>query len=467
MTPTAAPAPPAASDVAPVDARVPARRLLPLAAQHVLAMIAAPVSTVFLTAGTLRLAPGATASLLSAVLVLCGAGALLQSLGVWRIGARLPFVMLPGGAATALFLQIAQDHGTPTAAGSVLLAAALLIAVLPLYARVVRLFPPLVMGVTVLLIGIAMIRVAARLVTGPDGAGEPRAVLLAGLTVAATVGAYVLLRGVWRQTAILTGMAAGVLLAVVTGLGSFTPAPGSGFSLPALLPYGTPRFDVLAALPLLVFSLTTLAEITGQTVLNSETVGRAPDPGRDVPRVARADALVSLVGGLFGTSLMVTSAENIGIGRLTGVRSRFVTAAAGALLVGIGLATPVSRALAGIPEAVVGGSSLVVYAVIAVMGVEMLRRADLSGSGTSSMTAALALAAGLLPLLTPGLYDGFPGWARTILGSGVVAGTLTAVLLTALLGRFEGRRESGSEGRDGPSRPVRTKTGKPEPRAPE
>ncbi|WP_381561903.1 uracil-xanthine permease family protein [Streptomyces eurythermus] len=433
---TSIPAPPAPRSAEAVDARVPLRRLVPLAAQHVLAMIAAPVSTVFLVAGTLRMPPGATASLLSAVLLLCGAGALLQSLGVWRIGGRLPFVMLPGGAATALFLQIAQEHGAPTATGSVLLAAALLLAVLPLYTRVVRLFPPLVMGVTVLLIGIAMIRVAARLVTGPDGRGEPRAVLLAALTVAATVTAYVLLRGVWRQTSVLIGMAAGTVVAVTTGLGAFAPAAGKGLALPALLPFGAPRFDLVAALPLLVFSLTTLAEITGQTVLNSETVGRTPAPERDVPRVARADALVSLVGGLFGTSLMITSAENIGIGRLTGVRSRFVTAGAGVLLIVVGLATPVSRALAGIPEAVVGGSALVVYAVIAVMGVEMLRRADLSGPGTGNLTAALALTVGLLPLLSPELYAGFPGWARTILGSGVVAGTLTAVLLTALLGRF-------------------------------
>ncbi|WP_406055226.1 purine/pyrimidine permease [Streptomyces sp. NBC_01077] len=425
----------------PDPARVPLRRLAPLAAQHVLAMIAAPVSTVFLVAGTLKMPPGATASLLSAVLLLCGAGALLQSLGVWRIGGRLPFVMLPGGAATALFLQIAQEHGAPTATGAVLLAAALLLSVLPLYARVVRLFPPLVMGVTVLLIGIAMIRVAARLITGPDGTGEPRAVLLAALTVAATVAAYVFLRGVWRQTSVLIGMATGTVVAVTTGLGTFGPAVGSGFALPDLLPFGSPRFDLVAALPLLVFSLTTLAEITGQTVLNSETVGRTPAPERDVPRVARADALVSMVGGLFGTSLMVTSAENIGIGRLTGVRSRFVTAGAGVLLIGLGLATPVSRALAGIPEAVVGGSSLVVYAVIAVMGVEMLRRADLSGTGTGSLTAALALTAGLLPLLTPDLYAGFPAWARTILGSGVVAGTLTAVLLTALLRPLRRHRE--------------------------
>ncbi|MFD7963721.1 uracil-xanthine permease family protein [Streptomyces zaomyceticus] len=429
----------------PDEAPVPLRRLVPLAAQHVLAMIAAPVSTVFLVAGSLKMPPGATASLLSAVLLLCGAGALLQSLGVWRIGGRLPFVMLPGGAATALFLQIAQEHGAPTATGAVLLAAALLLSVLPLYARVVRLFPPLVMGVTVLLIGIAMIRVAARLVTGPDGTGEPRAVLLAALTVAATVAAYVFLRGVWRQTSVLIGMATGTVVAVTTGLGAFAPAVGSGFALPDLLPFGSPRFDLVAALPLLVFSLTTLAEITGQTVLNSETVGRTPAPERDVPRVARADALVSMVGGLFGTSLMVTSAENIGIGRLTGVRSRFVTAGAGVLLVGLGLATPVSRALAGIPEAVVGGSALVVYAVIAVMGVEMLRRADLSGTGPGSLTAALALTAGLLPLLSPDLYAGFPAWARTILGSGVVAGTLAAVVLTALLRSVRGDREHGTD----------------------
>ncbi|MFF0436959.1 uracil-xanthine permease family protein [Streptomyces sp. NPDC004327] len=433
--PVPAPRPTSPPASSPAAGRLPLTRLAPLAAQHVLAVLAAPVSTVFLTAGTLRLSPGATASLLSAVLVLCGAGSLLQSLGRWRIGARLPFVMLPGGAATALFLQIAQEHGAATATGSVLLAAALLLAVLPLYARIVRLFPPLVMGVTVLLIGIAMIRVAARLVTGPDGSGEPGAVLLAGLTVAATVAAAVLLRGVWRQTAVLIGMAVGTLLAVVTGLGAFTPAAGSGFSLPAPLPYGVPRFDPLAALPLLVFALTTLAEITGQTVLNSETVGRTPDPGRDVPRVARADALVSLAGGLFGTSLMVTSAENIGIVRLTGVRSRWVTAGAGVLLVALGLATPVSRAVAGLPPAVVGGSSLVVYAVIAVMGVEMLRRAELSGTGGGAMAAALALTAGLLPLLVPGLYDGFPATVRTVLGSGVVAGTLTAVLLTPLLTR--------------------------------
>ncbi|MER7172430.1 uracil-xanthine permease family protein [Streptomyces mesophilus] len=421
----------------PVDERIPLRRLAPLAVQHVLAMIAAPISTVFLTATALHLTPARTASLLSTVLVLCGLGALLQSLGRYGFGARLPFVMLPGGAAAALFLQIAQDHGAAVASGSVLLAGGLLLAVLPLYARVVRLFPPLVMGVTVLLIGIAMVRVAAQLVTGQEGHPGRSAVVLAAITIGATFAAFVLLRGVWRQTAVLLGMVTGTLVAAATGLGEFTPAEGAGWALPSPFPYGTPQFDLLAALPLLIFSLTTLAEITGQTVLNSETVGRDPRPAQDVPRVARADAAVSLLGGVFGTSLMVTSSENVGLTKLTGVRSRYVTAAAGVLLLAAGLLAPLPRLLAGIPAPVVGGSGLVVYAMIAVMGADMLHRAELRDNA-QAMVAALALAIGLAPVVAPGLYGAFPGWVGTVLGSGVVAGTLTAVLLHAVL-RLAGR----------------------------
>ncbi|MFF7033595.1 solute carrier family 23 protein [Streptomyces griseus] len=264
--------------IAPADERVPVGRLVPLALQHVLAMAAAPVSTVFLTATALRLSPAETASVLSAVLVLCGAGSLLQSLGVGNVGARLPFVMLPGGAATALFIQISADHGPAVASGSVLLAAVLLLAVVPLYGRIVRLFPPLVMGVTVLLIGIAMVRVAAQLITGPTGEAARGAVVLAGVTVAVTLTAYLFLRGVWRQSAVLIGMAAGTAIAVVSGLGAFSPAPGSGFSLPALFPYGTPRFDILAALPLLVFSLSTLAEIPARPSSTARPRGASPTP---------------------------------------------------------------------------------------------------------------------------------------------------------------------------------------------
>ncbi|AUG81440.1 permease [Kitasatospora sp. MMS16-BH015] len=414
--------------VAAAEVRPPLRRLLPLALQHVLAMAAAPVATVFLIAAPLHLTPSQTSSLLGAALVLSGVGSVLQSLGVRGFGARLPFVMLPGGAATALFVQIGRDHGPAVASGSVLLAAALLLAVTPWYRWVVRLFPPAVMGVTVLLVGISMVRVTAQLLTGPGGSAAPRTLGAAALTVAVILLAHRWLRGAWRQSAVLIGLVGGTGLTVALGLGSFAPATGAGAALPRLMPFGTPVLDLPAALPLLLFSLTSLAEATGQTVLNSEE----PDLRRDVPRLARADALVSLLGGFLGTPTMVTSAENIGINRLTGVRSRHVTAGAGCLLIVAGLIPPLSRLVAGLPPAVVAGAALAVYAVITVMGVEMLGKAR-CWEGPDALIAGLAVTAGLLPVVTPALYGAFPGWIRPVLGSGVVMGTLTAVLLHALL----------------------------------
>lgn len=280
---TAAPAP----SVAPVDERLPLPRLVPLAFQHLLAGVAAPVSSVILIGTTLSLSASQTASLLSATLVLCGIGALLQSLGVkaLRIGARLPFLMLPGGAAVAIFLQVAKEHGPATASGSVLIAAVFLIAVLPLYGRLVRFFPPLVMGTTVVLIGINMIKITAPMIASGPGLGFA--------TLGITAVFFLFMRGVWRQMSVLFGLAGGTLVAALTGT-AFHMAHGSTFALPDPFPYGTPHFDLLAAVPLLVFALASLAEATGQTVLNSEAVGRTPDAARDVPRISRADAVTSL-----------------------------------------------------------------------------------------------------------------------------------------------------------------------------
>lgn len=438
----------AAAPVAPVDERLPLPRLLPLSFQHLLAGVAAPVSSVILIATTLSLSAAQTASLLSATLVLCGIGALLQSLGVkaLRVGARLPFLMLPGGAAVAIFLQVAQEHGPATASGSVLIAAVFLILVLPLYGRLVRFFPPLVMGTTVVLIGINMIKI-----TSPMIASGPA---LGFATLGITGLFFLVLRGVWRQMSVLFGLVGGTVVAAVTGT-TFHLAQGSAFALPDPFPYGAPHFDILAAIPLLVFALASLAEATGQTVLNSEAVGRTPNAARDVPRISRADAVTSLGAGVFGTSLMVTSAENIGIVQLTRVRSRFVTAGAGVLLILCGLITPLTRVLAAIPEPVVGAAGLIIYAVIATMGFGMLSRENLS-HGTNGIVVALALCVGLLPIFAPDMYAGMPVWARTIFGSGVAAGALAAVILAAVFSRLGPADDRGAEDAEETERTERT-----------
>ncbi|MFE5732983.1 uracil-xanthine permease family protein [Streptomyces sp. NPDC056528] len=421
--------------VHPVDESRPLGRIVLFGIQHVLVMAATPISAIFLMSATLRLDPGLTVDLLSAAFVLSGVGSLIQSLGPWKFGPRLPFVMLPGGAPLILFLAIAEQHGLRTATGAVVLTAAFSFVVLPLFSRLLKFFPALVIGTMIVIVGVNLMKVGAVLVTGRPGEpgfADTTNLALGMATIGFTVVFYLVFTGVLRQLAVMLGLVAGTVTAGLLGrfdLGGV--AEGGLISLPQAMPFGSPQFSLVAALPLMLYSLASMAEATGQTVINAEAVGKRIDPRTDVPRTVRGDALTSLFGGFFGLPLMVTSGENIGIVRVTGVRSRFVTAAAGVVLVVIGFLTPVTRAISVVPSAVVGGTAMVVFGVITVLGVQMLGRSDLDGH-TSTFVCAVALALGLLPILVPGVYGGFPPNVRILLESGVAVGAFVAAVLNVL-----------------------------------
>lgn len=420
---------------APVDERLPWRRLFVFGLQHVLVMAASPIASVFLMSKALNFPPALAVQLLSATFVICGLGTLLQSLGKRGIGARLPFVMLPGGAPIVLFILIVQQTDVQTAAGAVILTGVFYFCVLPVFRRCLRYFPPVVVGTMLLLVAINLAQVSGKLVAGHPAAGstvDPLNLLLAFATIACTVAASRLLSGMLAQLAILLGLLGGALVAGLAG--AFQPGHVSMspvFALPTPFPFGWPHFDVMAAIPLMVFAVISMVEATGQTLAISDAVGRPVDQQRDVPRTIRADALTSLLGGMFGTSLIITSGENIGIVRATGVRSRFVTAMSGAILVAFGLLVPVSSLISAIPEAVVGGTGLVVFCIVGTMGIDMLRKVDLRDHA-NMYVVAVALAVGLLPILVPGIYGGLPANVRILVGNGVAMGAMTAALLNFL-----------------------------------
>lgn len=445
--------PPAPEPVHPVDESRPLGRILLFGIQHVLVMAATPISAIFLMSATLKLDPGLTVNLLSAAFVLSGVGSLIQSLGPWKFGPRLPFVMLPGGAPLILFLAIAEQHGVRTATGAVIITAAFYFVVLPVFSRLLRFFPALVIGTMIVIVGVNLVKVGAVLVTGRPGEpgfADTTNLTLGMATIGFTVAFYVLSSGIVRQLAVMLGLFAGTALAALLGSVALSNATENGlFSVPQPMPFGSPEFNLIAALPLMLYSLVSMAEATGQTVINAEAVGKDIDQRTDVPKTVRGDAVTSLFGGFFGMPLMVTSGENIGIVRVTGVRSRFVTAAAGVVLIVIGFLAPVTGAISVIPSAVVGGTAMVVFAVITVLGVQMLARCDLS-QHTNTFICAVALALGLLPILIPDVYRGFPPNVRILLESGVAVGAFVAAVLNilfhhvrpAVVARFTTRTES-------------------------
>ncbi len=426
-----------------VDAVLPLPQLILFGLQHVLVMAAVPITSVFLVSKALGLSAALTVNLISATFLLCGVGTLLQSFGVWKFGARLPFVMVPGGAPIVMFLTIAQQTDLQTASGAVILTALFYFLVLPVFSRCLKYFPRIVIGTLLLLVSINLVKVYGGIIAGRPGTpgfADPVNIGLALATIGFTVLFARLFKGLLGQLSVLLGLLAGGILATLLGMMDFgSVAAGPVWSAPTLLPFGTPHFSVLAATPLLIFSVISMVEATGQTIAVAEVVGREIEPRDVVPRTIRGDALMSLLGGFFGTSMIITSGENIGIVRATNVRSRYVTAAAGVILVLIALFAPLGRLANAIPSAVVGGTAMVVFAIIGTMGIDMLRRVDFHERGNMFVLAS-ALVMGLLPIVVPGLYSKFPATLQLVLGNGLAMGSLTAVVLNIVFHHFPAGR---------------------------
>lgn len=429
----------AARGVHPVDRLRPVHSLIPFAVQHVLVMVAMPISSVFLIATALDLSEGATSAILSAVFVFSGLGSILQSVGVWKVGVRLPFIMLPGGAATVLFITIGQNTDVETAVGAVILTGIFYIVAVQLFVKVLSFFPPLVIGVMVIVIGVNLVQVTGKLIVGePDSPhfGNLQNLLLGFITIAITVLSFRFLPGIFGRLSVAIGLVGGTVVGVFMGATTFSAeTDGPLLAAPTMFPFGAPTFDLIAAIPMLVWAIASMAESTGQIIINGKIVNKEVSPPRAVPRALRADGIVSIIGGLFGSPAMVTSGENVGVVRASGVRSRYVTAIAGVLLILIGF-SPLARLLNGIPSAVVGGTAVVVFAVIAILGVQMLAQVDFNETG-NLITATVGLSAGLLPVLIPGMYSQLPPNVASILGSGVAMAAFVSVLLNLL---FHGTR---------------------------
>ncbi len=420
------------SDTHPVDTVLPVPQLLVFGLQHVLVMAAVPITSVFLVAKALGLSPSVTVNLISATFLMCGVGTLVQSFGPWKFGARMPFVMVPGGAPIVMFLLIARQTDLQTAAGAVIITAIFYFLVLPVFSRCLRYFPNIVIGTLLLLVAINLVKIYGGIIAGRPGTpgfADPANIGLALATIGFTVVFARIFKGVLGQIAVMLGLVAGAIVAWIFGRMSLG-AVGAGpfWSAPTLMPFGVPHFNLVAAVPLLIFSVISMVEATGQTVAVAEAVDKQIDLRDMVPRTIRGDALMSLIGGFFGTSMIITSGENIGIVRATNVRSRFVTAMAGAILILVALSAFLGRLFDAIPSAVVGGTAMVVFAVIGTMGIDILRKVDLRERG-NMFVLACGLTMGLLPILVPGLYSKFPATLQLVLGNGLAMGAITAIIL--------------------------------------
>ncbi|MDT8915505.1 nucleobase:cation symporter-2 family protein [Amycolatopsis sp. PS_44_ISF1] len=432
----------------PVDARPPWPQLLLGGVQHVAAMYAGVVAPPLVIGAAVGLTPGQLSLLISASLFTAGLATLLQTLGLWRFGARLPLVNGVTFGTVAPILAIAAQHKSGGALGVVygatLVGGAFVVLAAPFFSKLTRFFPPVVTGTVITLIGVSLLPVAVQWISAGRPSAQPSGLLLAGVTLLAVLVFTRYLSGFWSRVALLLGLVAGTLVAWPLGQvdpSTLKQAPVFGLVTP--FHFGSPVFDVAAIVSMLVVMLVVMAESTADLLALGEIVGR-PTTGRTLADGLRADGLATAVSTVFGGFACTAFAQNIGLVSLTRTFSRYVVAAGGAVLVVLGVLPTAGGVVALVPLPVLGGAGLVLFGSVAVSGVRTLAVASFEHPINVAIVAA-SLGVGLIPIVLPDFYAGFPASLQVVLNSGISAGCLTAMVLNLVFGVRLAERSDAEE----------------------
>ncbi|WNF30368.1 nucleobase:cation symporter-2 family protein [Streptomyces sp. C11-1] len=431
------PATTADTAVHPVDEKLPPARLVPAALQHIAAMYAGVVTPPLIIGQAVGLDAAGMTRLIAASLLIAGLATILQTIGLGRFaGNRLPFVNAASSAGIAPMLAIAETsapgHQLPAIYGAVLVAGAFCLLVGPFFGRLLRFFPPLVTGVVITLIGVTLMPVPVAWAQGGDATaadfGAMKYLALAAFTLVVILLIQRFGRGFLKQVALLMGMFVGTLAAIPFGLADFSAMKSAPLAaLPTPFAFGAPEFQPAAILSLCIVMLVLMTESSAGMLALGEICERRTD-GRTITRGLRTDGIATLIGPVFGSFPTSAFAQNVGVVSLTRVRSRYVVAAAGGALLILGAFPVLGAVVSLVPMPVLGGAGIVLFGSIAVSGIRTLSEAGLDDS-SNIILVAVALGAGIIPLAAPTFYAGFPAWAQTVLGSGISAGALVAVVL--------------------------------------
>jgi OHCU decarboxylase len=376
--------------------------------------------------------------LITADLFTCGIASIIQAVGFWKIGVRLPLLQGVTFTGVSPIIAIGLAHGGGAASllyvyGAVIVAGVFTFLIAPIFIRLLRFFPPVVTGTLITIIGLCLVPVGAHdAVTNPHtgevDASNLRWLLYAVGTIAIIVGIQRLFRGFIATIAVLLGLVIGCAVAFALGDMSFEKvgaASAIGFTQPFL--FGMPKFDVVACLTMIIVLLITAVESTGSTMATGEIVGKRIKAS-DIGNVLRADGLATAIGGVFNSFPYTAFSENVGLVRLTGVKSRWVVAAAGVIMILLGFLPKVAAVVSSIPQPVLGGAALTLFATVAVVGIQTLGKVDFTDHrNLIIVTTSIALA--LWVTSYPDVAQALPSGIDLLFGSGISIGAIAAILL--------------------------------------
>jgi xanthine permease len=423
-------------EVHAVDAILPPGQMFLIGLQHVLVMYAGAIAVPLIVGGALKLPKDQLALLINADLFACGIATLIQCIGIWKFGIRLPVVM--GVTFAAVGPLVAMAHaglGIQMMYGAVIVAGLFTMLIAPVFSKLLRFFPPVVTGTIIAVIGITLLRVGITWAGGGVGAkpfGAPVNLSIALVVLLAILAVYKDLRGFWANISVLLGLVVGFLLALPLDKVNLSGvAAASWFAIVLPFWFGMPQFEIGSIISLCLVMFVVMVESTGMFLALGE-ITRRPVAPADLTRGLRADGLGTVIGGIFNTFPYTSFSQNVGLVGVTGVRSRWVVAVAGVILIALGLVPKLATVVASIPQAVLGGAGIAMFGMVAATGIKILSRVDFENR-SNLLIVAVSIGAGMIPLVAPTFFDEFPLWTRSLTHSGITLTALVAVALNAFL----------------------------------
>lgn len=430
----------AAASPRPEDERLPIGRSFTYGLQHVLTMYGGIIAVPLIVGAAAGLNTQETASLVTACLFVSGLATILQSVGVKFIGSRLPLVQGVSFTAVATITAILSDGQLTDVFGAIIVASVIGFFAATFFSKILRLFPPVVTGVVITAIGMTLIPVAANWAMGGDesapGYGSFANIMLALGTLAiimlfSKVGVATLSR-----LSILIGLVIGTIIASVLGLADFSEVgAGNPISVPMPFAFGLPTFDIAAIISMSIVIVVIMTETTADIIAVGEVI-ETPVDSRRIADGLRADMLSSALAPVFNSFTQSAFAQNVGLVAITGVRSRWVVACGGVILLVLGLVPWLGQVVAAVPMPVLGGAGIVLFGTVAASGIRNLATVKYEGN-MNLIIVATALAFGMVPVVRPDFYDALPAWFQTIFHSGISSAAIMAVLLNIVFNELK------------------------------
>ena len=418
-----------------LDGRVPLAQAVPFGLQHVLAMFVSNITPIIILAGIVGVDSALQGALIQNCMIIAGIGTLVQLYPLWRIGSRLPIVMGISFTFLSLAIVIGTGMGMGTLMGAVVIGG-IVEGILGLFARYwIRIISPIVASTVVTAIGFSLLPIGANSFAGGQGAADFGAAhnwIVGSVTLLTCLVCQVFGKGFLRSLSVLVGLIAGYILSLFMGMVDFSSLNGVGIvSLPKLLPFAL-EFNIGAILSIIAIYMVSATETIGDTsALCAGALKRQPTD-KELGGSIACDGFVSSIAGLFGCTPITSFSQNVGLASMSGVVNRSVIAVGAGIMILGGVFPAVGVVLTTIPQAVLGGCTLMMFGSILFAGFGMMSKCGFDNR--NMVIVSLSLSVGLGFTSASQMFDIFPDIIRTVFAENCVAVVfLLAVILNLVL----------------------------------